>query len=410
MTCPEKPSDAPPAPRADGRTTPLHRRGSASALLSVVLPVFNEAQVLERLVHQVADAAVDCKLEFEIVLVNDGSTDGSAEVLDGLAAKSTSLKVVHLSRNFGHQAAVHAGLCHASGDAIVLMDSDFQDSPAAIPVFVEKWRAGADVVYALRAGRKEPRWKRCLFAAFHRLLSKLTRRMIPVDAGNFSLIDGHVARQVAGLAERDRYLPGLRSWVGFRQEAIAVERQARYDDRPRVSLWGLFRLAKTAILSFSTFPLAVFYFLGLTALLLFVALASFSLFCKLFTDLAIPGWTSHILSASFFGALNALGISVLGEYVVRIYDQVRNRPVFLVDRTVNLPAESTPPRARTVCDTSAADKSSESGEELLAQAEALLQAIRRQTDHLQQGASDSVPLSPRRLRDRLAAAKPEDRV
>ncbi|MBI1901778.1 MAG: glycosyltransferase family 2 protein [Planctomycetia bacterium] len=392
MTNAEERPDALGAGATQQETTPLAHRRSASALLSVVLPVFNEAQVLEPLVYQVTNAAVACELEFEIVLVNDGSTDGTAEILDGLAAKSPNLRVVHLSRNFGHQAAVHAGICHASGDAIVLMDSDFQDSPGAIPAFVEKWRAGADVVYAVRASRKEPRWKRFLFAGFHRLLSKLTRGMIPVDAGNFSLVDRHVARQIAGLAERDRYLPGLRSWVGYRQEAIAVERQARYDDRSRVSLWGLFRLAKTAILSFSTFPLTVFYFIGLTALLLFLALASFSLFCKLFTDLAIPGWTSHILSASFFGALNALGISVLGEYVVRIYDQVRSRPVFLVDRTVNLRAASLgqPGRpVREIPSSAPGDESSEPVDQVLAQAEALLEAIRRQTEHLQVRAGDS---------------------
>ena len=304
-------------------------------MLSVILPVYNERAVLTTLVAQVTAAAEATGLAHEIVFVNDGSSDGSAELLDRLAAGDARVRVLHLSRNFGHQAAVQAGLAHARGDAIVLMDSDLQDAPSAIGRFVDQWRQGYDVVYAVRTARKEGRIKRLLFAAFYRLLSAVSNTRIPLDAGNFGLVDARVARQVAALPERDRYYAGLRSWVGFRQIGVVVERGSRYDDRPRVSMWGLFRLAKTAIFSFSTTPLALFTVIGLAASTIFVGLAGFSLFCKLFTNLAIPGWTSHILSASFFGALNALGISVLGEYVVRIYDQVRARPIYLVGRAVN---------------------------------------------------------------------------
>jgi dolichol-phosphate mannosyltransferase len=159
---------------------------------------------------------------------------------------------------------------------------------------------------------------------------------IPVDAGNFSLMDSRVVQEIVRLGERDRYLPGLRSWVGFRQKGIEVRRDARYDGKPRVSLRGLWRLAKTAIFSFSTVPLALFSLIGYSAMTIFLALSGYSLVCRLFTDLAVPGWTSHVLIASFFGAVNALGISMLGEYVARIYDQVRGRPLYVVDRGVNL--------------------------------------------------------------------------
>jgi dolichol-phosphate mannosyltransferase len=328
----------------------MSNRTSSQTLLSIVLPVYNEAAVLEELASQVTAAARACGMRYETVFVNDGSRDGSGEALDALAARDQHVRVVHLARNFGHQAAVHAGLAHARGDAVVLMDSDLQDSPLTIPRFVAAWRDGADVVYAVRASRKEPLWKRLLFAGFHRLLSRVAQGRIPVDAGNFSLMDRRVVRQVLALDERDRYLPGLRSWVGFRQRGIEVERQARYDGRPRVSLWGLWRLAKTAMFSFSTFPLAVFYLIGYSALAIFVGLAGYSLYCRLFTSLAIPGWTSHILSASFFGALNALGISILGEYVVRIYDQVRGRPVYVVDRTVNAAEAPAHPRPTSLAD------------------------------------------------------------
>ncbi|MBN2477000.1 MAG: glycosyltransferase family 2 protein [Pirellulales bacterium] len=305
-------------------------------LISVVLPVYNEAKVLPALLQQVTEALTPTGADHEVLFVNDGSSDDSPRILDELAAANDRVRVIHFSRNFGHQAAVQAGMAHTRGDAVVLMDSDMQDAPEAIPRFIQQWQAGYDVVYAVRTERKENWWKRFLFATFHRLMSRVASVDIPVDAGNFGLVDRRVAQQIVALGERDRYFPGLRCWVGFRQKGILVERNARYDERPRVSLAGLARLAKTAVFSFSSFPLMIFHVIGLLAGALFVGLSCFSLFCRLFTDYAIPGWTSHILTGSFFGALNALGIAILGEYVIRIYDQVRSRPLYLVDRTVNM--------------------------------------------------------------------------
>ena len=279
--------------------------------------------------------ATGCEGEF--LFVDDGSRDGSAAILDRLAADDPSVRVLHLSRNFGHQAAVQAGLSHVSGDVVVVMDSDMQDDPNGIVRFVEKWREGYDVVYAIRTGRKEHPAKKLLFHAFYRVLNSVARTPIPADAGNFGLVDRRVADQIARLLDRDRYYAGLRSWVGFRQTGIEVERGPRYDGRPRVSLVGLGRLAKSAIFSFSSFPLTVFYAIGSLSLVVFLALACFTLYHKLFTGLAIPGWASITMVSSFFGAMNALGIAVLGEYVSRIYDQVRERPMYLVDRKVNFP-------------------------------------------------------------------------
>jgi len=313
---------------------------SPDTLVSVVLPVYNEAEVLPVLLGGVRETLSDVGVHFEIVFVNDGSTDRSPQVLDRLAAEDARVRVVHFSRNFGHQAAVQAGLAHARGDAVVLMDSDMQDAPEAIPRFLEAWQAGSDVVYAVRTRRKEIWPKRLLFAAFHRLMASVASVEMPVDAGNFGLVDRRVVRQIVALGETDRYFPGLRSWVGFRQRGVEVERHSRYDDRPRVSLCGLFRLAKTAIFSFSSFPLRIFQLIGILAALLFLGLGGFSVFCKVFTDYAIPGWASQILAASFFGAINALGIWVLGEYIIRIYDQVRGRPLYVVDRTVNMETET----------------------------------------------------------------------
>lgn len=320
--------------RAHSRTRP------ETPLLSVVVPVFNEVAVLASLTAEIAAAARTAACDLELLFVNDGSTDGGAEALDRLAADHAFLRVLHFTRNFGHPAAVQAGLAHARGDAVIVMDADFQDDPDAIPRFVNEWRAGYDVVYAIRVGRKEGPIKRGLFVGFYRLLNAISRTAMPLDAGNFGLVDARVARHIALLGDRERYYPGLRSWVGYRQVGIPVERGARYDNAPRVKLWGLVRLARTAIFAFSTFPLTIFYVIAGLSLAVFLFFAAFTLYHKLFTGEAILGWTSTVMTACFFGAMNALGIAVLGEYVWRIYDQVRGRPLYLIERTVNLPEKA----------------------------------------------------------------------
>ncbi|MCC7086038.1 MAG: glycosyltransferase family 2 protein [Pirellulales bacterium] len=316
--------------------SPPTRPPVSDSLISVVLPVFNEVAVLETLCRRLQTALTLCRTTFEIIFVNDGSRDGSAELLDRLAMTHAEVRVVHLSRNFGHQAAILAGLEHARGDAVVLLDSDLQDPPEAISKLLDGWQGGYDVVYAIRTSRKEALWKRMLFGAFHRVLSSIAHTAIPVDAGNFGLIDARVAKALISCGERDRYLPGLRSWVGFKQIGVPVERGSRYDDHPRVPLGGLFRLAKTAIFSFSSLPLSMFGWIGWIAFIMFLTVSGYSVYCKLCTDWAVPGWTSELVTMSFFASLNALGISMLGEYVVRIYDQVRGRPSYLVDRTINM--------------------------------------------------------------------------
>ncbi len=309
-----------------------------SPLVSVVVPVLDEAGVLPRLVEAVEAAAAPTGCRLELVLVDDGSTDGSAGILDGLAEAAPHRRVVHLSRNFGHQAAVQAGLRYATGDAVVVMDADLQDDPGALAEMVTRWREGYAVVYAVRVGRKEGAMKRALFLAFYRILDAVSAVRIPRDAGNFGLMDRRVVRILDTLPEVRRYLPGLRAWAGFRQVGIPVERGERWDGRPRVSWLGLVRLAREAVFSFSAFPLSIFYGIAGVAILAFLGGVGFTLYHKLFTGLAIPGWTSIITTACFFGGLNALGIGILGEYVLRIWDQVRARPTWLVDRTVNLPA------------------------------------------------------------------------
>jgi dolichol-phosphate mannosyltransferase len=305
------------------------------SLISVVVPLYNEAGALRALYDGVIAALEPCGGQMELVFVNDGSTDASAGILDRLAAKDPRVHVLHLSRNFGHQSALQAGLAAAHGDAVIVMDADLQDDPTALPGFVRLWREGYDVVYAVRVNRKEGLIKRAMFYAFYRLLNAVSSTPVPNDAGNFGLIDRRVLDNLLDLPEYDRFFPGLRRWVGFHQVGLPVERAARHDARPRVSLAGLFRLAKTALFSFSSVPLAMFYGISAVSLAVCMFFATFALYHKLVTGLAIPGWTSIVVVAAFFGALNALGIGILGEYVVRVYDQVRGRPKYIIARRTN---------------------------------------------------------------------------
>ncbi len=304
-------------------------------LISFVLPLFNERSAIVMLVDQIHHAIEPMGCRYEMVFVNDGSTDGSEQILDLLASSDSRIRVLHLSRNFGHQPALQAGLEHAYGDAVVVMDSDLQDDPRSVPAMIAKWREGFDVVFAVRKKRKEGPIKRAMFFCFYRLLNMVSRSPIPNDAGNFGLIDRRVSETVRSIPDADRFYSGLRHWVGYRQTGITVERLARHDDQPRVSWYQLFQLAKSALFSFSRAPLSLFYAISVLSLIVCGACFTFTLYHKIMTDLAIPGWASNIMAASFFGALNALGIGVLGEYVVRIYDQVRNRPPFIVSEIRN---------------------------------------------------------------------------
>ena len=310
-------------------------KSTAEIVVSVVLPVYNEIDILQELYKSIDRIFKDMNCPYEIIFVDDGSSDGSSEMIDTIAASNSHVKVLHFSRNFGHQSAVHAGLIHARGDVIVVMDSDLQDDPASIPLFIKKWQEGYDVVYAIRTERKESALMKFFFAVFYRVLKRIASLSLPNDAGNFGLIDQRVAREVVSLHEQNRFYPGLRNWVGFSQIGIDVPRNARYDKSPRVSFCDLLKLAKNAIFSFSTFPLSIFHAIAFGAAMAFAGLCCFTLYHKIFTELAIPGWTSIIMTGCFFGFLNALGIGILGEYILRIYEQVKNRPMFIIERKVN---------------------------------------------------------------------------
>jgi polyisoprenyl-phosphate glycosyltransferase len=315
------------------------RTRAQKPLLSIVLPVYNEETILPLLTAKIAKTLWSSDLDYELLFVNDGSTDGSGALLDELASTSRRIRVVHLSRNFGHQAAIHAGMAHARGDALVLMNTDLTDAPEAILKMAAAWRDGYDVVYGIEFGRKSHGLHRLGERALRRLMTGGSTPTGFIPAGNFCLVDRRVAKSILELGEHDRSLDGLRNWVGFKQTTIQVERLPRYDDRPRTSFRGTVRRVKNTLFSYTSLPLKMFQLLAAASTLVFFAFGVFAIFCGLSS-----GLTSAMLAGSLFAALNSLGICVLGEYLIRVYDQVRNRPLYLIDRTVNMEtAESSTP-------------------------------------------------------------------
>ncbi|MBI2422055.1 MAG: glycosyltransferase family 2 protein [Candidatus Hydrogenedentes bacterium] len=308
--------------------------------ISVVAPVYNERENIRVFVKEVLIAleALDNPGPHELILVNDGSTDGTEDELDACAKDHPGvLRVLHLARNFGMEPAIEAGLDRARGEAVIVLDSDLQDDPSAFAAFVEKWREGYDVVYAVRSSRQESLPRRALFSLFYRVLGHIAQIDLPVDASNFALIDRNVADALRAMPERNRFLRGLRAWVGYRQIGVPVARRARHAHRTRLGLRGQWKLAMNAIFAFSYVPLFVFRFAGLIALIFSLLLIAWALYYKLVVGLDIKAWASLLIATSFLGGINLLGIGVIGEYVARIHDEVKGRPNYIVRRSTEFP-------------------------------------------------------------------------
>jgi dolichol-phosphate mannosyltransferase len=267
----------------------------------------------------------------EIVLVDDGSTDSTAAMLEEAAGRDPRLVIVIFSRNFGHQAALTAALDHVSGDAVILMDADLQDRPEAIPLFVQKFREGYDVVYARRMKRKEPFWLRASYKAFYRLFGTISDVEIPLDAGDFGLVSRRVVKELRRMGEHHRYLRGLRSWVGFRQIGIDVERDARFAGEPKYNILRLFKLAFDGIFSFSTLPIRAAGFFGLIALAASSVYALYAVYAKLVLHVAPQGFTAIIFLVTFLSGVQLTFLGVIGEYLGRVYEEAKTRPVYIVD-------------------------------------------------------------------------------
>ena len=305
-----------------------------TAELSIVIPVYNEEENIQELWKRLEAEMSRLPGKTEVIFVDDRSRDRSMELLAELAARDRRVKVVALSRNFGHQRALTAGLDFANGDAVVLMDGDLQDDPAALSHFVAKWREGFQVVYAIREKRKESFFKRAAFKMFYRLQSAVSGINVPVDAGIFSLLDRKVVEQLRRMPERNRYISGLRAYAGFRQTGIAVERGPRYRGKPRVRIRDLFRLAFDGIFGFSTVPLKLATWLGLVCAATSFVIGTVGLYYKLVLHRPFLSWAYGLTTTFFLGGVQLLALGIIGEYIGRIYEEVKGRPNYIVDRVI----------------------------------------------------------------------------
>jgi glycosyltransferase involved in cell wall biosynthesis len=307
---------------------------------SFVIPVLNEEPVLRELHKRLAAMVGSLDGGSEFVFVDDGSQDQSSEVILELGAADPRVKLVSLSRNFGHQVAISAGLDYASGSAIVIMDADLQDPPEVVPSLVERWKQGYAVVYAIRKVRPgDRRLRRWAIRAAYKLLARLSDTVLPLDAGDFRLVDRRVVDIVRSMPESSRYLRGMFAWVGFKQTGVTYERPGRFAGTSKYSAAGLVRLAVDGLLSFSTAPLRLTAELGIAiAVLAFCAgIAAFAL--KLLVGIAPPGWASLTVILSFFMGTQLIVLGTIGLYIGRIFEQSRGRPLYLVSREHGFSAE-----------------------------------------------------------------------
>ena len=306
---------------------------AARKLVSLVVPMYNEAQALDALFARLAQVLepLQPRYRFEVVCVNDGSRDATLETLIRKSRELPMLRVVDLSRNFGKEAALSAGIGEARGDAVIPLDADLQDPPELIVPMLEKWEAGAEVVLAHRVNRDTDSFlKRLTAKYFYRVHNALSEPTIPENVGDFRLMDRRVVDVLLSLPESRRFMKGLFAWVGFRTESVGYERRERSAGSTKFSGWKLWNLALEGITSFSTVPLRVWTYLGLGVSLFALVFALFIVLRTLLFGIDIPGYASMIVVALFLGGVQLIGIGVIGEYVGRIYLETKGRPVYLV--------------------------------------------------------------------------------
>ena len=302
-----------------------------SLQLSVIVPCFNEEAVIEHTHARLTDALGRITPDYEIIYVDDGSRDRTAGLLHGIQSQDPRVRVLRLSRNFGHQIAVTAGVDYATGNAVVLIDADLQDPPEVIGDMVAKWREGFHVVYGQRAERSgETRFKLVTARAFYRLINRLSEVPIPLDTGDFRLMDRAVVDALRRMPERHRLLRAMTSWVGYRQAAVSYSRAERFAGTSKYPLRKMLALALDGIVSFSTVPLKIITMIGIAFSVLSVIGIVYAVALRLLTDMWVPGWTLIFISLLLIGGLQFLFLGVMGEYIGRIYSEAKDRPLFLV--------------------------------------------------------------------------------
>jgi dolichol-phosphate mannosyltransferase len=306
-------------------------------MLSVVVPLYNEEQVISEMCARLRSVLTSNNIDYEIILVNDGSRDRTEALAKSICDNDPNVRLVSFSRNFGHQIAVTAGLDNASGEAVVVIDADLQDPPEVIVEMIGKWREGCHVVYGARVRRKgESLFKLVTAAAFYRLIRRLTKVDIPVDTGDFRLMDRKVVDQLLTMRERNRFVRGLVSWVGFRQEKVEYVREQRFAGETKYPLKKMVRFAVDGVISFSDVPLKISSVFGFICAMLSFLLIVYGLAIKLFfPERAIPGWASVFSVVLFLGGVQLICIGILGEYLGRVYDEIKQRPLYVVKDKTN---------------------------------------------------------------------------
>ena len=305
-------------------------------LLSVVIPCYNEDEVISETIKRLkAFCSELVNLDVELIFVDDGSRDRTRELLEGFAAEDSRVRLIVFARNFGHQIAITAGIDAAGGDAVVLIDADLQDPPEVVHEMVARWREGYDVVYGTRTERLgESAFKRLTARYFYRLLNRLSDVPIPLDTGDFRLMSRNVVDTFRAMPERDRFVRGMVSWAGFRQVALPYKRAERFAGESKYPLRKMLRFATDGILSFSTKPLQMSVGLGMFCAFLALAGIIYALALRLFTSIWVEGWTALMLAVLFIGGVQLICLGIVGEYIGRIYKEVKNRPLYIVQEYI----------------------------------------------------------------------------
>ncbi len=308
--------------------------------ISIIVPIFNEELIIRDFYSEVIKNLKDIAYDYEIIFVNDGSKDSSLEILKELYDQDKKVKVVNFSRNFGHQIAISAGIRYAAGDAAIIMDADLQDPPAIVLDLLKKWEEGFDVVYAVRKKRRgESLFKLWTASLFYRIIKRLTKVDIPVDTGDFRLMDRKVYEELSRINERNPFVRGLVSWIGFKQTGIYYERQERFAGQTHYPLRKMIRFALDGITSFSFIPLQMATCLGFfVSFMSFIGIIVF-LCLKIFTSVVVPGMAAIIISILFMGGVQLITLGIMGEYLGRIFDEVKQRPLYIVKKTWGIEEE-----------------------------------------------------------------------
>lgn len=307
--------------------------------ISVVVPMYYEEEVVNECYTRLNNVFKELKTyDYEFIFVNDGSKDRTLELLEKIAMDDKKVKIISFSRNFGHQCAVTAGLKHATGDAVIIIDADMQDPPELIIEMINLWENGNEVIYAKRKARRgESRFKLCTAKMFYRVLDGLSDVKIPQDTGDFRLADKKVIDVINDLPEHNKFLRGLFSWVGYRQIPIEYERNERFAGKTKYPLKKMLKLAIDGIISFSNKPLKILGIIGIFSIIISFGILIYSLISYLFKlNNLTAGWTSLMVTITFFSGVQLLSIWIMSEYISRIYDESKGRPQYIIDKTINI--------------------------------------------------------------------------